>query len=62
MIQAKYYGAYLSSPMYNVSGVENGKRMWMVMYKIGGYMYDRLFNDCPFSVKRQIVEKGVFTK
>jgi len=56
MSQAKYYGAYLSSTLFN------GQRMWMVMYISGGYVYDRLFNDCPFSVKRQIAESKDFRK
>jgi hypothetical protein len=62
MKQANYYGAYLGSPMHNVPGVPDGKRMWMVYYRVGNYMYDRLFADCPYSVKRQIVTKGGLKK
>lgn len=47
-----YYGAYLGTPN------KNGNRLWWLMYKAGGYMYDRQFADCPFSVKRQFAVKN----
>lgn len=57
MTKATYYGAYLSNPVFNTPGYTDGSRAWCVMYRVGGYMYDRFFNDCPFCIKRQIAVK-----
>jgi hypothetical protein len=54
--KASYYGAYLGG------NAGDSNRQWWVMYRVGGYMYDRLFKDCPFSVKREIVMKGGLKK
>ena len=53
-MKPEYYGSYLSGS----NGDKN--RQWIVMYRYRGCMYDRAFNQCPFSIKRQIALKKTF--
>lgn len=53
-----YKGAYLSDPLFNVSGVPNGERRWMLFIWNKGSQECLMFGQLKFWAKKQMVKQG----
>lgn len=56
--QVVYKGAYLSEPLFNVQGVPNGQRRWILLIWQNGSQAYRMFSDLKFWAQRQVVQQG----